>query len=360
MSFADLKGQPRVVQVLKRTIESGRLAHAYLFVGPDGVGRRTAAKQLAMTLNCERGGSDACGECAQCRKLQNGFQLFMSGAKEKESARTTAASEPDALRNGHHPDVLLVEPEKDFITIDRIRKLQTIMYGRPYEGRYRLVVLAPADTMNAASQNALLKTLEEPGPGNVLILITATPHRMLRTIESRCQRVVFGLIPRNIIIDSLVQHGVEPERADLLSRLCEGSLGRALSLAEGDLSQVRQRIIDGLQALISKGSHGIWKFADELAEGNMEEFGESLEMVKTWMRDALLLHSGAGSDKVINSDGLDLLLQISKRFDESALMKAIDDVSDLQAKLRYYPNRQLALWNLGLSLTGSGLSTGKV
>ncbi|MDP8256388.1 MAG: DNA polymerase III subunit delta' [Candidatus Alcyoniella australis] len=329
MSFSQLLGQPRVSAALLRALKLERVAHAYLFVGADGVGRRTTARLLAMALNCESSGADACGECGPCRKIIRGT----------------------------HPDIVELTPEKDFITIGQVRELQASMAYRPYEGRFRVISVAPAEAMNANAQNALLKTLEEPPQGNVLILICASPQRLLRTIQSRCQRMVFGLLPRPVIVRLLCEQGVEPQRAELLARLAEGSLGRAQALAQGELQLQRERIAVALEALSEGGTHGIWEFAEQLAQGDIDELDESLELTKTWLRDALLIRSGAGSERLLNIDRLELLDSLARRFDEQALLAGIEAGSQLQARLRFYPNRRLALWNLGLALTSPPTGT---
>jgi DNA polymerase-3 subunit delta' len=163
MSFNDIIGHDRPVQVLKRALAGGTVAHAYLFSGDEGIGKRMTARALAAAVNClERGPEGGCGTCPSCRKV--------------------AA--------GSHPDVHLLAPDGAEIKIDQIREVQSDLSLCPFEGAKKVLIVDGAETMNDASSNALLKTLEEPPGETVIILVTSRPQGLLPTIRSRCQEVV--------------------------------------------------------------------------------------------------------------------------------------------------------------------------
>jgi len=167
MKLADILGQERVVDALRRSIAANRVAHAYLFEGPNGCGRRTTALALVQTLFCAVPvAGDACGACPSCRKL--------------------AA--------GHHPDLHLLKPlpDKRDIVIDQVRELQQLLSLRPYEASRKACLIHPAERMTVGAANSLLKTLEEPPAHAVFILATTEPHRIPATILSRCQRYDFA------------------------------------------------------------------------------------------------------------------------------------------------------------------------
>src|SRR4030042_1563823 len=175
--FSRIVGQERAVQLLKQAITREKMPHAYLFVGVPGVGRTTTALALAQALNCEAPENhEGCGRCKPCRQLLG----------------------------GNFPDVELVEPDGQSIKIEQVRELERRFAYKPVAGRYRVTVVRPAEAMTEEASNAVLKTLEEPPAGNVLILNGTEPSNLLPTIVSRCQKVVFRRIPPPAIEQWLV------------------------------------------------------------------------------------------------------------------------------------------------------------
>jgi DNA polymerase-3 subunit delta' len=173
MSFADFPEQQHVVQLLQRSLQRGRLAHAYLFSGGNLTEVEAMAQTLAKTLNCQQprrsesgNALDSCDQCLSCRKIN------------------------DAL----HPDVHWVRPESKLriITIDQMRDLMTEIHLKPTEARFKVAVIVGADRLNAAAANAFLKTLEEPPARSILILLSTEPQRILETMLSRCLRLNFA------------------------------------------------------------------------------------------------------------------------------------------------------------------------
>ena len=174
MSWAQLQAPPRAVQLLQRSLARGRLAHAYLFTGDHPPALEDAARALAKTINCqspkERGvtglGLESCDQCASCH----------------------------AIEASGHPDVHWVRPESKSraITIDQMRAMMATVHLKPTSAEYKVGIIVAADRLNEPSANAFLKTLEEPPPKSVLILLSTEPQRLLETILSRCQRLNFG------------------------------------------------------------------------------------------------------------------------------------------------------------------------
>ncbi|MEA3470707.1 MAG: DNA polymerase III subunit delta', partial [Thermodesulfobacteriota bacterium] len=201
MSFSDIYGQERQKAVLKSAMERGRVSHAYLFHGMKGVGKKTTAEIFAKALNCEEEGFDSCDSCSSCVKMDH----------------------------GNHPDFVLIEPEGFFIKIEAVRGLQGQIKFRPFEGKKRVFVIADAERMNSPAANALLKTLEEPTSSNILILISSRPHELPRTVVSRCQRLRFNPLSRDVISTFLRDsYSVDEEAARLIASSSGGSIGRAL------------------------------------------------------------------------------------------------------------------------------------
>ncbi|MCW5832503.1 MAG: DNA polymerase III subunit, partial [Labilithrix sp.] len=252
---SDLLSQVRAQETALRTIEwaleSGRLHHAYLFVGPDGVGKELAAFGLAQALVGERRGGDA------------GPGLF--GAAEKPPARACGACSACAralpreeLRRTLHPDVVVLErglytaqqigrtsDEKQDISIHQVR---TLVLARaafaPHEGRAKVFIIRRAEELNLSAANALLKTLEEPGDKTHFILLSSQPEALLPTILSRTQRVRFAPLPDDVVAELLVASGVEAARAEDVARLAGGSVETGMLLADPEESEAREQFVE--------------------------------------------------------------------------------------------------------------------
>lgn len=207
VSFSALRGQEKGKKILQRVIGSGRMSHAYLFRGPDGVGKRFCAQLVAAYLNCHHPSEDGgCSACPSCRK-------YLSGS---------------------HPDITLVSPEYGVIKIDRIRELCRSLSYPPYESAVRVVILEDIHSMRQEAANALLKTLEEPPENNILILTAESSRAILPTIISRCQVIPFyGLTASQTaeILGGLYPDMV-PADAAALAAISDGSPGKGILLSE--------------------------------------------------------------------------------------------------------------------------------
>src|SRR5512147_1312083 len=204
MNFSDIVGHERPVTILKRALANGTLAHAYLFSGAEGIGKKMTALALAAAVNCPQGGPDGgCGACPSCRRVFS----------------------------GGHPDVHLLVPDGDEIKIDQVRHIQEDLSLRPFEGVGKTLIVDFAERMNAASSNAFLKTLEEPPGEALIILVTAMPQGLLPTIRSRCQEMRFQPLPRPALARALARkRGIPEEDAWFLAALAQGSMGRGLGM----------------------------------------------------------------------------------------------------------------------------------
>lgn len=320
MSWAAIIGQPLAVRLLRQAVTGGKVAHAYLFVGPEGVGKRTVALELAKALNCQAPLPDGsgCDHCASCRKI--------------------AANPPV------HPDLAMVAPEGRFIKTDQIRALQAEMYARPNEGKVRIAVIDGADRMNAESANRLLKLLEEPPAHAVLLLLTHNLSGVLPTLISRCQVVNFTPINQEQVGDVLQkQLGLEPGPARLYGSLSGGSIGRAARMAQDPaVAERRQQAYDLLQRLPELDDFTLVTQA-EVLEKEKEHLDDLLELVTVWLRDALLV-AQTGSDKLtINADRLAHVGLLAEQFGAQRLLAMLGAVTETRGHLQRNANVRLAL-----------------
>jgi len=261
--FSSLLCQSRAKALLERSLGSGRIAHAYLFRGPGGVGKKLFAAAMAKALNCRTfGPASACDQCVSCKK-------YLSG---------------------NHPDYLVESPEKEVIKIERIRELTKSLSYPPYESERRVIVLENVHTMRAEAANSLLKTLEEPPAGNVLILTAETSKNVLPTIRSRCQVIPF--FPLSVTETSRILedvHGFAEEKARLLARLSEGSPGKALLFDKTDMITTWKGVVSVLsdpKYLEDRNCPTVLKSAQQMADLK-ENLAPLLGLLRIWLRDML-------------------------------------------------------------------------
>lgn len=225
MPWRSIRGHDRVVESLRSGLRSERFPHAFLFVGPEGIGKRAFALTLAQALLCEARAEaelDPCGVCPGCVQAE-------------------AFTHPDLITAGRPED-------KQELPIKVVRDLCDEFSLKPARGGRKVAVVDDVDTMNDEAANAFLKTLEEPPPGAVLILIGTSPEQQLETVVSRCQVVRFEPLEPDELASLLVEKGVasEPAEALKLATLADGSVGRAIGLADPDMGRYRRDLIDGL------------------------------------------------------------------------------------------------------------------
>jgi DNA polymerase III subunit delta' len=325
MAFTDIIGQEKALALLQRALANNRLHHAYLFTGPEGVGKRSAAGMLAMALHCLEKRGDACGRCIECARI----------------------------RNRNHPDIREVEPlpGKKEITIQQIRDMEKDLQFRSFSGGRKIAILDPAALLNQPSQNALLKTLEEPPQDSLLILISTSAGALLPTLRSRCLRVSFGPIPRELLAAFLISRkGMAVEEAQLLAALSMGSPGVALAMCGNERREVRREWGRRLAAL----SRGDYRAAMEFAEALASDRGESLEFlrwVQSWYRD-LLAHRMGQKDLV----NLDLLAELQLKAAEltpDMILSCAEQAADAAVKIHRNLNRRMVLEQLLFGAVGN-------
>lgn len=318
MSFKDIVGQDRAVALLRSAISSDKVSHAYLFTGPEGVGKALTAIEFAKALNC-RGdeGRRPCGECAQCRKISS----------------------------GNHPDVLLIRPDKEggSIGIDQVRRLIQEISLRPYEGRRKVYIIDGAQYMTQEASNAVLKTLEEPPADSVQILIADGKKRLLPTIVSRAQAVRFFALGTDEVKRLLVhERKIDPEHASLLARLASGSPGQALRYQREDFFEKRSRAI---RALVDG------TFFDSDFEGvSRNDMKILLDIALSWYRDILIAKSARLSDDrlIVNADKTSEISREAKRLGLEYLDGMIRQIISTSSFLEQSANPKLAMGVLAL------------
>jgi len=323
MTYAGILGHERQKAILQRAQSSGRLANAYLFEGPEGVGKRLMALALARSLFCAT--KNGCGECPACRKVDH----------------------------QNHPDLHIVEADGNTIKIEQIRALQKELSFRPLEGERKICVIEAAEKMNAASGNALLKTLEEPAGHALLILLTARPDAVLPTIRSRCQRLPFSRLPTATIRRALAEADAGNEaHAHILATLSDGSFHKALG-RDRDLYLERRKTILKAVTALSHGSYlPLFELAAELAE-EKERLTEILDILRAFYRDLLLCQHGWPEDDLVNRDLIEKVRRIAAQESPQTLLSKIEAINAAYFYLERNVNGQLIFEVLLMRLTAT-------
>lgn len=269
MAFSAILGQTKALTLLHRAVESGRLAHAYLFAGPDGVGKTTAALDLAAVLLCRQPqGGRPCDHCPACVKF----------------------------RSGNHPDLMRVQPEGAAIKIDQIRTLKKALTFAPFESRLRVVLLEEVQTMRREAGNSLLKVLEEPPPANLLILVGSGIGSLLDTIVSRCQVIPFAPLPLDLAAAIVRRNRPELGEGEsiALAALADGCPGQALALEADGMVAFAHRLAAALadaQDAPAVRVERVLALAAELAEAK-EGMEPLLVLLRLFFKEVLAAQNG--------------------------------------------------------------------
>jgi DNA polymerase III subunit delta' len=286
MAWSDIQGHDRWIAMFRHVAQRQRLAHAYLFVGPPGVGKRLFAIELARALLCERSSPSqlaACGECESC-------VLFAAGT---------------------HPDFFLVgkPADKNELPIDVMRELCQAFGLKPARSKGKIAIVDDADLFNDESANCFLKTLEEPPPRSLIILLGTSLEQQLPTIRSRCQVIRFAPLADAPMRAILGKEGVsDPQLAARLVKLAAGSPGQALALKDAALWQFRGKLLHGL-AQPRIDSMALAKEFTEFAQDAGKETSEHrqraglvLKLLIEALADVLDVHASGSLESVAPED----------------------------------------------------------
>ncbi|MEE8217879.1 MAG: DNA polymerase III subunit [Vicinamibacteria bacterium] len=310
MRLDDVVGHDRMRAILSRALERDRLPPALLLTGPDGVGKKLLALAAAQAALCERApAAEPCGECRTCRKVSAAVGIERLQKQREEADRH---HDKDQWRNFRlHPDLVLVEgwwltktgrprPEPE-IRVGQVRELVAEVRGAPFEARRRVFILDDAHGMNESSQNALLKSLEEPPPRSHLILVTSRPQGLRQTIRSRCQVLRFGPLSRQAVTTFLTERrGVPEEEARLRASLAAGSLGAALAFESEGYKAMRERLLSLLERIEDQDALARMEQAERLEQA--DDPALLLTTLRSLLRDVVALRSGASAAALLNSD----------------------------------------------------------
>lgn len=371
--FDGILGQPQVREFLRSSIAHGRASHAYLFTGPAGSNKTTAAYAFAQALLCEKGGCGSCDDCVRVKRRS-------------------------------HPDVHFYAPEGAHgYLVDQIREIVSDASLAPIRARHKVYILDRVDQLGTQAANAFLKTLEEPEGPITFILLGRTREGVLPTLVSRCQVVPFRFIPATEAAGILSQNtGVSSEKARIAIEACGGSLTQAIGFARStERLEFRTRILEVLRLLPRADERDVLEYAQDLIErakapldevktAQAEELADSSEflaasalrqiearhkralsaatvrslgqltsIVRSWLRDVLMVVSGA-PERVVNVDDIDTIRAVAAHATPASLVAALRQAEKTDEAIRYNVSPEtcmdVLLFTIRKAIYGSGCS----
>jgi DNA polymerase-3 subunit delta' len=366
MSLKDIFCQDKAIAVLQKALAAGRVPHAYIFAGPEGVGKFTAAREWARLLLCESSTiendfADSCGLCRSCRLFEAGshpdfnpvYKELLEFTRDNKGKKTPVDLPIDVIR--------------EFL----IEKVPT----RPTLSKRKVFVVSEAEKLNAASQNSLLKVLEEPPQYCCIIMLCTRMEKLLSTTKSRCQIIRFGPVAEDRIIEKLREMGAEEEPARYFARLSQGSLGQAcrwanLELADANLYQTKKQLLNSLvkyeyggaldlsEWLLgeSKKIATIWADLDETTSRtdiNRRAQTILVQIIISSLHDAMRVNVTPAKG-IINFDQKDRIQKLAGRFNPEQAAEKIADCYRTLRRVESSVNEKLIFDQLLLNLAGSG------
>jgi DNA polymerase-3 subunit delta' len=319
MAFSEVRGHHRPLQIIRRVIETGRVHHAYLFTGMEGIGKRLVALNMAKALNCVHQAGEACDCCRSCQLMAQGM----------------------------HPDLILIEPTGESIKIDQIRELQQSIALKPYEARWRVIIIDGAEQLTREAANALLKTLEEPPSQTTIILVASAVEGLPPTVVSRCQRIRFSPLSQEEVT-TVVRDRLSAEAIHILAPLAGGSPGRALRMQGEDVPRIKGLLVSALSASINRRLLVARELASEQGWGKI-----FLEIFGGWLRDLIVYQETREEQLVLNGDLLDEIKKVAPGRTIEGLLRDFWSLHEIQQGIEAHGNLQLSLEHALMEIGGS-------
>lgn len=347
--LSKLVGNPTAKQTLKRLIANNRLPNSLLFTGPEGVGKRQFALEIARTILCNERTDDneACGVCAQCRRIGE-TNIPAVTDKNRDDFKTVFFT--------NHRDVASVVPYKNFILVDAIRDLEKEANFRPFEARARFFIIDNAEKMNDNAANALLKTLEEPPATSYIFLITSRADSLLPTIRSRCQSLRFAPLAAGDIEQYLItERAYSHHEAVLAARTARGSIGRAVTIDVADFRTARKRMLEVLRHALETGERAsLLKLSEELNDAkHKESFSENLDILSSLIHDVWTLGTSHDRSRMVNADIDDELAGLAHNCPVTRLPEWLKLIETMRETFVVNINRKVATDAMFMTMVGS-------
>lgn len=314
-NFENIIGHEQNIEHLENAIENGQVSHAYIFNGEDGIGKMTTAKAFVKALLCES--KNSCGTCQSCIQIDS----------------------------GNHPDVIYVTHEKAGIAVDDIRdQVNQSVFVKPYSSDYKVYIIDEADKMNAAAQNALLKTIEEPPAYAVIILLSNNKESFLETIVSRCVVLNFGPLKESQVREYLNSHYDNMNgREDLAVSYSMGNIGKAQKVIESDDFNEQKDFCLNLMANLEKWDiHEILLSLKQMASYK-DYIYDLLDIMTIYYRDILILKVTGLPNKTVFKEKFSVMKNQSIYLSFEGIDTIIKEIEKAKIRLKANVNFDVTL-----------------
>lgn len=323
--FREILGNDMVKEHFMKAIENHKISHAYILTGEAGMGRKSIARAFAMTLLCEKGGSEPCMSCHSCKQILA----------------------------GSHPDLIYLSHEKPAsIGVDDIREQvnDTIMI-RPYSSYYKVYIIDEAEKMTVQAQNALLKTIEEPPEYAVIMLLTENADTLLPTIASRCVMLKLRNIKDTLIKKYLMETMEVPDyKADMCTAFAQGNMGRAILLANSEyFNEIREEAVQLLKYIQEMEPSEIVEAVKRITTYKLE-INDYLDIIMVWYRDVLLYKATKDMDKVVFKDQIKYIKEQARKSSYEGIELILESLEKAKTRLKANVNFELAMELLFLTI----------
>ena len=324
-SFKDVVGHKDIINYIRNAVTENKVSHAYILNGERGSGKKMLASLFATTLLCEKQGPDPCNECHSCRQAES----------------------------GNHPDIIRVTHEKpNTISVDDIRRqVNEDIQIKPYQGPYKIYIIAEADLMTVQAQNALLKTIEEPPAYAVIFLLTENAEALLPTITSRCVMLKLRNIKDTLIRKYLMETMHVPDyKADMCTAFAQGNMGRAIMLASSDhFNEIREEAVQLLKYINEMDISEVTKAIKKIGTYKLE-INDYLDIIMIWYRDVLLYKATKDMDKVVFKDQISYIQERAKKSSYEGIELILESLEKAKTRLKANVNFDLVMELLLLTI----------
>ena len=323
--FKDVVGHRDIIQYIQDAVQQNKVSHAYILNGQRGSGKKMLANLFAMTLQCESGQPEPCGECHSCIQANS----------------------------GNHPDIITVRHEKPAsISVDDIR---TQMNGdimiKPYSSPYKIYIVPEADLLTVQAQNALLKTIEEPPEYAVIFLLTENADSLLPTIRSRCVMLKLRNIKDKLVKKYLMEQLRIPDyQADLCAAFAQGNIGRAIMLAKSEhFNEIKEEAIQLLKYIDEMELYEVVSAIKEIGKYKLE-ITDYLDIITIWYRDVLMYKATKDVGGLVFGDQLKYIKEKAAKSSYEGLERILESIEKAKARLRANVNFDLVMELLFLTI----------
>ncbi len=325
MGFKGIVGHEDIIAHFKSSIETGNVAHAYIISGDAGSGKKALAYAFAETLECEAGGTEACGTCQSCLQVST----------------------------GNYPDIITVTHEKpNLISVDEVRdQLINTIDIKPYKGKYKIYIIPGAELLNVQAQNAMLKTIEEPPAYAVILLLTTNLDKLLETVKSRCLKLQTKPIRERDVLAYLTNvMGLTKEKAYFCLDFAQGNLGKAIKLAGNDeYAAIVDSVVGVLAHIDEMDVETLGKAVKDIEQFKMS-MNDYMDLMMMWYRDAMMLKVTGNVDKILFKNEFSTLKKQAGKLTFKSIEDKIDAIAKAEQRLLANANFEVTIELLLLTL----------